>query len=61
MINKAVIYFNKGINATNKKKINLFLELIHFEMSLTLISFDGYYYKYHGGEKKERGLYIGRY
>ena len=56
MINKAVIYFNKGINATNKKKINLFLELIHFEMSLTLISFDGYYYKYHGGEKKEQVL-----
>ena len=28
-------------------------------MSSTLISFDGEYYKYHGGEREEQGLAIG--
>ena len=44
-----------------KKTINLFLDLIQFGMSLTLISFDGEYYEYHGGEREEQGLEIGRY
>ena len=30
-------------------------------MSSTLISLDGYYYEYHGGEREERGLEIGGY
>ena len=30
-------------------------------MKSTLISFNGYSYKYHGGEKKEQGLEIGGY
>ena len=28
-------------------------------MNSTLISFDGEYYKYHGGEREEQGLAIG--
>ena len=30
-------------------------------MSLTLISFDGEYYEYHGVEREEQGLAIGGY
>ena len=30
-------------------------------MSSTLISVNGYSYKYHGGEKKEQGVEIGEY
>ena len=30
-------------------------------MSSTLISFDGEYYEYRGGEREEQGLVIGRY
>ena len=30
-------------------------------MSSTLISSDGYYYKYHGGEREEQGLSISGY
>ena len=46
---RAVRYFTKGIFKANKKTINLFLGVICFGMSSTLISFDGEYYKYHGG------------
>ena len=61
MINKAVIYFTKGLTATTKITIKLCSELIHFEMISTLITFNGYSYKYHGGEKKEQGLEIGEH
>ena len=44
-----------------KKTINLCLDLIQFGMSSTLISFDGEYYEYHGGEREEQGLAIGGY
>ena len=58
---KAVRYFARKITAETKKNINLFLELIHFGMSSTLISFGGKYYEYHGGEREEQGLAIGGY
>ena len=50
-IRKAVIFFAKKLTAETKKTINLCLELIHFGMSSTLISFDGEYYEYLGGER----------
>ena len=37
------------------------MDLIQFGMSYTLISFDGEYYAYHGGEREEQGLAIGGY
>ena len=46
-IRKAVRYFARKITKETKKTINLCLELIHFGMSFTLISFDGEYYEYH--------------
>ena len=58
-IRKAVRYFARKITKETKKTINLCLELIHFGMSSTLISFDGEYYEYHGGEREEKGLAIG--
>ena len=50
-IRKAVRYFARKITKDTKKTINLFLELVHFGMSSTLISFDGEYYEYHRGER----------
>ena len=58
-IKKSVIFFARNLTSATKKTINLCLELIHFGMSSTLISFDGEYYEYHSGEKKEQGLEIG--
>ena len=60
-IRKAVIFFSRNLTAATKKTINLCLELIRFGMSSTLISFDGEYYEYHGGEREEQGLAIGGY
>ena len=60
-IRKAVRYFARKLTSETKKTINLSLELIHFGMSSTLISFDGKYYEYHGGEREEQGLAIGGY
>ena len=60
-IRKAVRFFARKLNRETKKTINLFLELIHFRMISTLISFDGDYYKCHGGEREEQGLAIGGY
>ena len=60
-IKKAVRFFARKLTAVTKKTINLFLELIRFRMSSTLISFDGKYYEYHGGEKEEQGLAIDGY
>ena len=51
-IRKAVRYFARKLTRETKKTINLCLYLIHFGMSSTLISFDGEYYEYHGGERK---------
>ena len=51
-IRKAVRYFARKLTKKTKKTINLFLDLIHFGMSSTLISFDSEYYKYHGGERE---------
>ena len=48
-IRKSVRFFARKITAATKKTINLCMELIHFGMSFTLISFDGKYYEYHGG------------
>ena len=58
---KAVRYFARTLTRETKKTINLCLDLIQFGMSSTLISFDGEYYEYHGGEREEQGLAIGRY
>ena len=60
-IRKAVRYFARKLTKETKKTINLCLELIHFRMSSTLISFGGEYYEYHGGEIEEQGLSIGGY
>ena len=60
-IRKEVIYLARKLTKETKKTINLFLELIHFRMSSTLISFNGEYYEYHGGEREEQGLSIGGY
>ena len=60
-IKKAVRYFARTFTRETKKTINLCLDLIQFGMSSTLISFDGEYYEYHGGERKEQGLAIGGY
>ena len=49
------------LTSETKKKINLCLYLIQFGMSSTLISLDREYYKYHGGDREEQGLAIGRY
>ena len=40
-IRKAVIFFAKKLTEATKKTINLCLEFIHFEISSTLIYFDG--------------------
>ena len=53
--------FARKFTAATKKTINLFLELIFFGLSFTLISFDDEYYEFHGGEKEEQGLAIGGY
>ena len=53
-IGKAVRYFARKITRETEKTINLFLDLIHLGMSSTFISFDGEYYEYHGGEKKNK-------
>ena len=50
-IKKAVRFFASKLTAATKKNINLCLELIRFGMRSTLISSDGKYYEYHGGEK----------
>ena len=60
-IKKAVIFFTMKLTSEVKKKINLCLDIIQFGMSSTLISFNGEYYKYHGGEREEQGLAIGGY
>ena len=44
-------FFTRKLTTATKKAINLCLELIRFGMSSTLISFDGKYHEYHGGEK----------
>ena len=60
-IRKAVRYFARTLTRETKKTINLCLDLIHFGMRSTLISFDGDYYEYHGGEREQQGLVIGGY
>ena len=60
-IKKEVRLFARTLTTATKKTINLCLELIRFGMSSTLISFNGEYYEYHGGEKEEQGLAIGGY
>ena len=52
-IKKSVRYFAITRTRETKKTINLCLDLIQFGMSSTLISFDGEYYEYHGGEREE--------
>ena len=52
-IKKAVRFFVRKLTSEVKKTINLCLDLIQFGMSSTLISFDGEYYEYHGGEREK--------
>ena len=54
-------YFARKLTRDTKKTINLCLDLIHFGTSSTLISFNGNYYEYHGGEREEQVLAIGGY
>ena len=42
----SVWFFARKLTAATKKTINLYLELIRFEMSYALISFDGEYHEY---------------
>ena len=51
-IRKAVIFFSIKLTASTKKTIKLFLEIIHFGMSSTLIDFNREYYKYNVREKE---------
>ena len=44
---KAVRFFARKLTTETKNTINLCLELIHFGMRSTLISFDNEYYEYH--------------
>ena len=60
-IRKSVIHFARKLTTETKNTINLYLEIIHFGISSTLISFDNDYYEYHGREKEEQGLAIGGY
>ena len=60
-IEKAAWFFARKLTGETKKTINLILDLIQYGMSSTLISFDGEYYKYHGGEREEQGLAIRRF
>ena len=60
-IRKAVRYFAIKLTKETKKTINLFLDLIHFGIISSVISFDGEYYKYHGVEREKQGLAIGGY
>ena len=46
-IRKVERFFARKLTAATKKIINLFLELIHFGISSTLISFNREYYDYH--------------
>ena len=50
-IRKLVRYFARKLTRDTKKTIKFCLDLIHFGMSSTLISLDGDYYEYHGGER----------
>ena len=59
MTKKETGYFTKRLTTSTKKTINLFLEIIRFEMSSTLISYDGEYCDYQWRENKEHGLSIG--
>ena len=54
-IKKAVRFFARTLTTATKKTINLCLEIIHFGMRSTLISFDGKYYEYQGDKKMSRG------
>ena len=56
-----VRYFARKLTKETKKTINLCLELVHFGISYTLISFDGEYYEYHIGEREDQGVAIGGY
>ena len=60
-INKSVNLFSKRLTSSSKKTIHIFLELIHFGMSSTLIYFDGEYLEYHGGNNKETWIAIKGY
>ena len=60
-INKSVNLFSKRLTSSSKKTIHIFLELIHFGMSSTLIYFDGEYLEYHGGNNKEIWIAIKGY
>ena len=58
-IRKEVIFFSRKLTKATNKTINLCLELTHFGIISTLISLNGKYYEYHGGEREEPGLSMG--
>ena len=47
--NKTVNFFSKGLTSDTQITTCQCLDIIHFGMSFTLISFDDEYYKYSGG------------
>ena len=55
---RKVRFSARKLTAETKNTINLCLELIHFGMRSTLISFHSEYCKYHIGEREEQGLSI---
>ena len=60
-IKKAVRFSASKLTAETNKTINLCMYLVCFGMISILVSFDGEYYEYHGGEEEEKGLAIGGY
>ena len=60
-IKKALRFFARKLTVATNKTTNLCLEHIRFIISSTVISSDGKYYEYRGGEKEEQGLVVGGY
>mmetsp|Transcript_62893 Transcript_62893/g.74405 ORF Transcript_62893/g.74405 Transcript_62893/m.74405 type:complete len:122 (-) Transcript_62893:391-756(-) len=61
-IKRAIEYFTTSLSAHDKETISICVDLIEFGMLNTLITFQGNYMEYNGGEDdKEKVLAIGGY
>ena len=62
LIEKAIKFYSSHLPKETQSKINKCIKMIKFHMDSCLISFDGKYYKYKGGEaESDKGLVIGGY
>ena len=61
LVKKAISYFTRNLPKSQQSNVKLFLKLIAFGLSSTLLTFEDKYYEY--GEKgiKTKCLAIGRY